>query len=124
MMTGLYKPFLESLGLTFPQSLIIGCLWEEDNQTIKSLGQQLHLDSGTLTPLVKRLEKAGLLIREKSMHDERSNFIRLTAKGHKLKRKGLEAHQKFYDALQLDEESINLLKEIINIWVEKQSETN
>jgi MarR family transcriptional regulator, organic hydroperoxide resistance regulator len=121
MMTGLYKPFLESMGLTFPQSLIMGCLWEQDKQTIKSLGQQLHLDSGTLTPLVKRLEAAGLLIREKSLQDERSNFIQLTTDGKRLKQKGLQAHQQFYETLQLDEKSIDSLKGIIDKWIEKQT---
>lgn len=122
MMTGLYKPFLEDLGLTFPQSLIMGSLWESDRQTIKSLGQQLHLDSGTLTPLVKRLEARNLLIREKSLEDERSNFICLTTEGKKLKSKAVQAHQQFYETLSLDEKSIKVLKNIIDKWMTKQNQ--
>lgn len=123
MMTGLYKPFLEDMSLTFPQSLIMGCLWERDRQTIKALGQQLHLDSGTLTPLVKRLELRGLVIRQKSLEDERSNFICLTPEGKKLKNKALKAHQQFYETLCLDEKSVNTLKGLIDEWMGKQSQS-
>lgn len=120
LMTGLYKPFLETLGLTFPQSLIMGCLWQRNKQTIKALGEKLHLDSGTLTPLIKRLEIQGLTTRKKNNEDKRSSFICLTAKGARLQKKGLEAHQQFYEILEMDDETISALKSIIDKWSEKQ----
>jgi DNA-binding MarR family transcriptional regulator len=71
LMTKLYKPLLDEIGLTYPQYLAMLALWEEDGVTVSALGARLHLDSGTLTPLLKRLEKAGLLTRERNEEDER-----------------------------------------------------
>ena len=66
-MTKLYKPLLESLGLTYPQYLVMLVLWEQDGQSVTALGERLSLDSGTLTPLLKRMEAAGLLQRQPSL---------------------------------------------------------
>jgi DNA-binding MarR family transcriptional regulator len=76
-----YKPHLERLGLTYPQYLTMLVLWEQDDQTVKAIGEQLGLDSGTLTPLLKRLEAAGLISRARDPDDERSVRIGLTEKG-------------------------------------------
>lgn len=84
-MTKLYKPLLEDLGLTYPQYLAMLVLWETDGVTVSELGQRLHLDSGTLTPLLKRLEAADLVSRLRDVQDERRVLIRLTAAGRKLK---------------------------------------
>ncbi|MCU0925344.1 MAG: MarR family transcriptional regulator [Hydrogenophaga sp.] len=84
-MTKLYKPLLESLGLTYPQYLALLVLWEQDGVTVSELGERLSLDSGTLTPLLKRMEAAGLLARLRDAADERRVLIRLTAEGRKLK---------------------------------------
>ncbi len=84
-MTKLYKPLLAELGLTYPQYLAMLALWEQDAQTVSELGQRLLLDSGTLTPLLKRLEVLGLLQRQRSSEDERRVHLHLTAAGRKLK---------------------------------------
>lgn len=86
LMTKLYKPLLDEIGLTYPQYLAMLALWEEDGVTVSALGNRLYLDSGTLTPLLKRLEKAGLIQRERNAEDERQVLVRLTAAGRTLKR--------------------------------------
>jgi DNA-binding MarR family transcriptional regulator len=84
-MTKLYKPLLEPLGLTYPQYLAMLVLWEGDGLTVSELGQRLQLDSGTLTPLLKRLEASGLVQRLRDTADERRVLLRLTAAGRALK---------------------------------------
>jgi DNA-binding MarR family transcriptional regulator len=84
-MTKLYKPLLDELGLTYPQYLVMLVLWEGDGVMVSELGQRLSLDSGTLTPLLKRLEAAGLVSRMRAAEDERRVHIHLTAAGRKLK---------------------------------------
>ena len=84
-MTKLYKPLLDEIGLTYPQYLAMLVLWEHDGVTVSELGERLHLDSGTLTPLLKRLEAAELVTRLRDVQDERRVLIRLTAAGRKLK---------------------------------------
>lgn len=84
-MTKLYKPLLDELGLTYPQYLAMLALWEQDGQSVSELGERLSLDSGTLTPLLKRLETAGLLARLRAVEDERRVRITLTAAGRRLK---------------------------------------
>ncbi|WP_243041574.1 MarR family winged helix-turn-helix transcriptional regulator [Dyella sedimenti] len=79
--TGLYRPLLEPLGLTYPQYLAMLVLWEQDGLTVRELGQRLLLDSGTLTPLLKRLQAAGLVDRRRRTEDEREVEIRLTDAG-------------------------------------------
>jgi len=86
-MTKLYKPLLEELGLTYPQYLAMLVLWEQDGLTVSELGERLYLDSGTLTPLLKRMETAGLVSRIRAVEDERRVHITLTAAGRKLKTK-------------------------------------
>ncbi|HWA61253.1 MAG TPA: MarR family transcriptional regulator, partial [Caulobacteraceae bacterium] len=77
----LYRPVLAQLGLTYPQYLVMLVLWEGAPQTVGSLGARLYLDSGTLTPLLKRMEAAGLVIRRRDAEDERRVRIALTEKG-------------------------------------------
>ena len=84
-MTKLYKPLLDPLGLTYPQYLVMLVLWEGDGVTVSQVGERLALDSGTLTPLLKRLEGAGLLQRLRDSADERRVLLRLTAAGRALK---------------------------------------
>lgn len=76
-----YKPLLEPLGLTYPQYLVMLALWEEDGLTVKALGEKLGLDSGTLSPLLKRLEQAGRIAKHRDREDERQVLISLTAEG-------------------------------------------
>ncbi|MEO5670333.1 MAG: MarR family transcriptional regulator [Ramlibacter sp.] len=84
-MTKLYKPMLEDLGLTYPQYLVMLVLWERDGLMVSELGERLYLDSGTLTPLLKRLEGAGFIARIRAVEDERRVHITLTAAGRRLK---------------------------------------
>jgi len=82
-----YKPMLDRLGLTYPQYLVMLVLWEEDGLPVNEIGARLFLDSGTLTPLLKRLEAAGLVKRTRSSRDERQVIVALTAQGEGLKEK-------------------------------------
>jgi DNA-binding MarR family transcriptional regulator len=84
-MTKLYKPLLEALGLTYPQYLVMLVLWERDGLMVSELGERLFLDSGTLTPLLKRLEASGLITRLRDVQDERRVHITLTQAGRALK---------------------------------------
>ncbi len=86
-MTRVYKPLLDELGLTYPQYLAMLVLWEKDGLMVSELGERLYLDSGTLTPLLKRLESSGLISRIRAIEDERRVHITLTAAGRKLKAK-------------------------------------
>lgn len=89
-MTKLYKPLLDEIGLTYPQYLTMLVLWEEDGVRVGRLGERLFLDSGTLTPLLKRLEKAGLISRARSVEDERQVIVRLTPAGRALQAQAAE----------------------------------
>ena len=82
-----YKPLLDRLGLTYPQYLVMLVLWERDGVPVKDIGERLLLDSGTLTPLLKRLETAELIKRTRSTEDERQVLIALTSKGETLREK-------------------------------------
>ncbi len=84
-----YKPILEELGLTYTQYIAIVALWEDDNQTVSSLGEKLFLESNTLTPILKKLEEMGYLRRQRDPADERQVRVSLTDAGRKLREKGL-----------------------------------
>ena len=84
-MTKVYKPLLDELGLTYPQYLAMLVLWERDGLMVSELGERLNLDSGTLTPLLKRLEVSGFISRIRDVEDERRVYITLTSSGRKLK---------------------------------------
>lgn len=84
-MTKIYKPLLQKMGLTYPQYLVLLTLWERDEVTVSTLGERLFLDSGTLTPLLKRLESSGFLRRQRAVHDERQVIVSLTAAGRNLR---------------------------------------
>ena len=86
-MTKIYKPLLDELGLTYPQYLAMLVLWEKDGLMVSELGQRLYLDSGTLTPLLKRLEVSGFIARIRAVEDERRVHITLTSAGRKLRAK-------------------------------------
>ncbi|WP_337266363.1 MarR family winged helix-turn-helix transcriptional regulator [Oryzifoliimicrobium ureilyticus] len=84
--TRAYKPILDKLGLTYPQYLAMLVLWEKDDMPVKAIGEQLDLDSGTLSPLLKRLEAAGLIVRRRHRDDERQVLVSLTPKGAEMKK--------------------------------------
>jgi DNA-binding MarR family transcriptional regulator len=85
-----YKPILEALGITYTQWIAIVALWEEDNQTVKSLGEKLFLESNTLTPMLKKLEELGYLRRQRDSSDERQVIVSLTEKGRRLRERGAQ----------------------------------
>ncbi len=91
--TRLYKPLLDPLGLTYPQYLVMAVLWEKDGRTVGEIGEKLLLESSTLTPLLKRLETAGMVRRTRDQDDERVVRIQLTPKGAELKQKAIEIPQ-------------------------------
>ena len=97
-MTKLYRPLLAGLGLTYPQYLVMLALWETDNQTVSSLGNKISLDSGTLTPLLKRMEILGLVLRNRGTRDERQVHISLSSKGQSLQPRAsrARAHRLLY----------------------------
>jgi MarR family transcriptional regulator, organic hydroperoxide resistance regulator len=88
-----YQPLLNKLGLTYPQYLVLMVLWEQDGLSVKEVGERLYLDSGTLTPLLKRLEEAGLVTRDRASHDERVVEVCLTADGKRLRKRAEEIPQ-------------------------------
>lgn len=96
-MTKLYRPLLSKLNLTYPQYLVLLVLWQKQTEatessspTLREIGEELHLDSGTLTPLLKRMEQDGLLKRKKTAEDGRETLIQLTDKGAKLKAEAVD----------------------------------
>ncbi len=90
LLTRLYRPLLDELGLTYPQYLVMLVLWEQAPANVGELSARLYLDSGTLTPLLKRLEAAGLVRRQRSAEDERRVEVSLTPKGQALKKRALD----------------------------------
>ncbi|WP_372003374.1 MarR family winged helix-turn-helix transcriptional regulator [Shewanella sp. 10N.286.51.B8] len=88
-----YRPLLDELSLTYPQYLVMMVLWKEPGISVKTLGEKLHLDSGTLTPLLKRLETKQLVIRDRSKVDERVRVLQLTPQGLALKRQASQIPQ-------------------------------
>jgi MarR family transcriptional regulator, organic hydroperoxide resistance regulator len=101
-MTKLYKPLLAPLGVTYPQYLALLVLWERDSLTVSELGERLFLDSGTLTPLLKRMETAGWLQRERALEDERRVIVSLTPEGRALRQKAKRVPLQLAAATQCD----------------------
>lgn len=110
-MQAAYKPLLEPLGLTYPQYLALSALWAEDGQTVGQIGAALHLDSNTLTPLFKRLEQAGLLIRGRDASDERQVRLTLTTQGRALRDRAAAVPLCFLDRTGLDRDAAAALRD-------------
>jgi DNA-binding MarR family transcriptional regulator len=106
-----YKPFLEELGITYTQWIVIVALWEEDDQTVGGLGEKLFLESNTLTPILKKLEAEGYLLRRRDPADERQVRISLTPAGREMREKGL--HRTLVAASGLDPEEFKLLQKTV-----------
>ncbi|MHC9295347.1 MarR family winged helix-turn-helix transcriptional regulator [Mycobacterium sp. LTG2003] len=98
-----YKPILEKLGVTYTQYIAIVALWEEDRQTVSSLGDKLFLESNTLTPILKKLETMGYVTRQRDPNDERQVVVSLTEAGRKLREQGLEMDLVAATGLSADE---------------------
>ncbi|MFI9339682.1 MarR family winged helix-turn-helix transcriptional regulator [Streptomyces sp. NPDC052773] len=108
---GVYRVILKDLGLTYPQYLVMLVLWEAGDQPVKRLGERLRLDSGTLSPLLKRLEAAGLVRRERSARDERSVEVRLTEEGAALRERAVEVPRRIVAATGCDVDEIRALRD-------------
>ncbi|WP_441622711.1 MarR family winged helix-turn-helix transcriptional regulator [Cupriavidus sp. RAF12] len=108
-MTKIYKPILGELGLTYPQYLVMLVLWENESPTVSELGARLSLDSGTLTPLLKRLEAAGLVDRLRDTEDERRVLVSLTDAGRSLRASATGIPEKMLCATQCSIEEIQFL---------------
>ena len=107
---GVYRVILKDLGLTYPQYLVMLVLWEQGDLPVKKLGEHLRLDSGTLSPLLKRLEAAGLVRRERSARDERSVEVRLTEEGAALRESALQVPRRVAAATGFDVDEIRALR--------------
>ncbi|MFV8187961.1 MULTISPECIES: MarR family winged helix-turn-helix transcriptional regulator [unclassified Streptomyces] len=107
---GLYRVLLKDLGLTYPQYLVMLVLWEHGDLPVKKLGEHLRLDSGTLSPLLKRLEAAGLVRRERSTRDERSVEVGLTEEGAALRERAVQVPLRIAAATGFDVEEIRSLR--------------
>lgn len=110
LLNRLYRPILGELGLTYPQYLVMLVLWKHTPQTVGSLGDMLHLDSGTLTPLLKRMELAGLISRIRDAEDERRVLIGLTGKGRSLRSDAEKVPGMLSAGLAIDEAAIAALR--------------
>ena len=107
--TGLYTPILSELNLTYTQYIVMLVLWEKDEVSVKEIGERLFLDSGTLTPLLKNLEKKGLLTRNRSKEDERVTIAKLTEEGKALREKALKVPEQVVSCVKLEpEEALQL----------------
>jgi DNA-binding MarR family transcriptional regulator len=109
-MTKTYKPLLDKLGLTYPQYLVMLVLWQEDGLLVKTIGKKLFLDSGTLTPLLKRLEASGFIDRARDLEDERQVRITLTREGRALKRRAQDVPQQVLCASGQSEQAVASLR--------------
>jgi len=108
-----YRPFLEELDITYPQYLVLMVLWENELQTVNQIGEKLNLDSGTLTPLLKRLEAKTLICRSRRRSDERVVEITLTDNGKTLKEKAAYVPGKVMEAIGITSEDLEDLKRIV-----------
>lgn len=118
-MTGAYQPLLDELGVTYPQYLVLLTLWEEDGARVSRIGERLHLDSATLTPLLKRLEGHGLVERRRSSEDERVVEIFLTSAGKRLEKKAADVARDMFCKTQLSVGELTRLREELKALTRK-----
>lgn len=111
--TGLYRPFLDELDMTYPQYLVMMILWEGDGLTVSHIGEKLFLDSGTLTPLLKRLESKGFIIRKRKKEDERVVEVFLDEAGKQLQQRACEIPGKIQEKLGIQPEELLHLKDTV-----------
>ncbi|OXS61437.1 DNA-binding MarR family transcriptional regulator [Bacillus sp. V-88] len=111
--TKLYRSLLEEIGVTYPQYLALLVLWEEETISVKELGRKLFLDSGTLTPMLKRMEANGLVERKRSSEDERSVIISLTDKGRGMKEKAECVPTRLLERLEMDGDELSKLDQTL-----------
>lgn len=109
----LYTPVFKPLGITYTQYIVFMVLWEEDNITVGELCKRLYLNNGTLTPLLKKMEKEGYIVRERSNADERVVIIRLTAEGKEMREKALDIPDKVGGCIPIKKEKAQRLYELL-----------
>lgn len=109
-----YKPFLDGLDLTYTQYIAMMVLWESGSATVKELGEKLYLDSGTLTPVLKKLESKGYITRERSEQDERNLIITITEEGEELKEQAVSIPEKMSVCVRLSPEEARTLYTLLN----------
>ena len=109
-----YKPFLDKLDLTYTQYIAMQVLWHKKSVTVKEMGEQLYLDSGTLTPLLKKMESKGLLTRQRSTQDERVLVVTITPEGETLKEKAIEVPYEISKGFDMDTEEAYTLYKLLN----------
>ncbi|MCY2687606.1 MarR family winged helix-turn-helix transcriptional regulator [Salinimicrobium sp. TH3] len=120
LITKAYKPYLEQLGITYPQYLVLLVLWEEKTLSVNKIGRKLLLNTNTLSPLIKRMEKNELLTRTRSMDDERTVLVSLTEKGLSLKDKAAHIPQDLLNLLLNEDVKLSdviLLKKTLDSWI-------
>ncbi|GAA4317694.1 organic hydroperoxide resistance transcriptional regulator OhrR [Mucilaginibacter gynuensis] len=124
VLTAHYKPILDGIDVTYPQYLVMMLLWEHRELSVKEIGEKLLLDSGTLTPLLKKLESKKLVNRSRSREDERVVMISLTQNGADLKEKAANVPESFKCSLGLTIEEMGALRDSINIILERTKQNN
>ena len=117
-MIKLYKPYLDELGLTYTQYITMMVLWEHKAMTVKALGQELYLDSGTLTPLLKKLEEKGFVTRRRSELDERNLIVTITEKGEAMRDQALHIPGEMTKCINLPREDIRDLYRMLHQLLE------
>jgi DNA-binding MarR family transcriptional regulator len=118
-MTTLYRPYLEKLDLTYPQYLVMLLLWEHEKMSVKEIGCELWLDSGTLTPLLKRMEETGLVNRLRCMDDERIVHVQLTKEGKQLRHKAMAIPENIFSDLSISHAQLKSLKKELSAILNK-----
>lgn len=121
LITKAYKPFLDKMEITYPQYLVLLVLWENDNITVNQITEKLLLNTNTLSPMLKRMEKLELIERNRSKEDERSVIIKLTQKGKDLKTKAACIPNELASVLvtqNIQVEDVMNLKNILNEWID------
>jgi len=116
-----YRPLLDALDLTYSQYLVMMVLWEQDGASVKDIGSRLHLDSGTLTPLLKRLETKGFVVRGRCEQDERVRVLKLTESGAELRAKAKSIPEQMKCKLTLELDELLALKSLCEKVLEKLS---
>ena len=117
-----YKPFLDEIDLTYTQYITMMVLWESRCVTVKELGLRLYLDSGTLTPLLKKMESKGLLTRKRSEEDERSLLVTITEKGEALRERAVDIPARLTECVKLSEEEAKSLYAILYKLLKQSSQ--
>lgn len=122
--TKLYRNLLEELDVTYPQYLVLLVLWEKNSITVKELGKRLFLDSGTLTPMLKRMEGNHLIERRRSLEDERSVIISLTKKGEGLQNKAECIPTRLLETMSMDRGQLKNLEQTLSVFLNRIQQTN